>query len=59
LPFGAAIDNTGEIAKHFGNVQFTPTALLIDKRSHVVQRYIGTPGFPAMRQLIDKLLADS
>jgi peroxiredoxin len=26
LPFGAAVDNTGDIAKHFDNVQFTATA---------------------------------
>src|SRR6218665_2578157 len=28
LPFGVAIDNTGEIARQFGKVQLTPTTLL-------------------------------
>src|SRR6201996_8484020 len=32
LPFGVVIDNTGEIAARLGDVKFTPTSLLIDKR---------------------------
>ncbi len=30
LPFGMAIDNTGEIARGIGDVLLTPTSLLID-----------------------------
>ena len=59
LPFGVAIDNTGEIAKRFGDVQLTPTTFLIDKRGNIVKRYVGAPDFAALQQLIDKLLADA
>jgi peroxiredoxin len=59
LPFGVAIDNTGEIARRFGDVQLTPTTFLIDKRGNIVKRYLGAPDFEALRVLIDKLLADA
>ena len=59
LPFGVAIDNTGEIAKRFGDVHLTPTTFLIDKRGNIVKRYVGAPDFAALQQLIDKLLADA
>ena len=59
LPFGVAIDNTGEIARRFGDVQFTPTSVLIDKRGHIVQRFVGAPDFAALHALIDKLLAEA
>ncbi len=56
LPFGVAIDNTGEIARGFGDVEFTPTSYLIDQRGQIVKRYVGTPDFAALHALIDKLL---
>jgi len=59
LPFGVAIDNTGEIARRFGDVQLTPTTFLIDKRGNIVKRYLGAPDFEAMHVLIDKLLAEA
>ncbi len=58
LPFGVAIDNTGAIAKAFGDVQATPTAFLIDKRGSIVQHTLGAPDFPALSRTIDKLLAE-
>jgi peroxiredoxin len=58
LPFGVAIDNTGEIAKQFGRVQLTPTTLLINKRGEIVKRYVGEPDFTAMHALVEKLLAE-
>ena len=45
LPFGVAIDNTGGIAKSFGNVQLTPTSVLVNKRGEIVKRYVGEPDF--------------
>jgi peroxiredoxin len=58
LPFGVAIDNTGEIAKRFGDVQLTPTSVLINKRGEVVKRYVGAPDFAALHGLVEKLLAE-
>jgi peroxiredoxin len=59
LPFGVAIDNTGAIAKSFGQVQLTPTSVLINKRGEIVKRYVGEPDFVALHQLVEKLLAES
>ncbi len=59
LPFGVAIDNTGAIAHHFGDVELTPTSFLINKRGEIVRRYVGKPNFVALRALIEKLLAEA
>jgi peroxiredoxin len=59
LPFGVAIDNTGEIANRFGQVQLTPTSFLINKRGDIVKRYLGAPDFAALHKLVEKLLAES
>ena len=59
LPFGVAIDNTGAIARSFGQVQLTPTSVLIDKHGQIVKRYVGAPDFVALHQLVEKLLAES
>ena len=59
LPFGVVIDNTGAIAKSFGQVELTPTTLLIDRHGRIVKRYLGEPDFAALHQLVDKLLADA
>ena len=56
LPFGVAIDNTGEIAKRFGEVQLTPTSVLINQRGEIVKRFVGEPDFAALHRLVDKLL---
>jgi peroxiredoxin len=59
LPFGVVIDNTGEIARRFGQVQVTPTSVLINKRGEIVKRYVGEPDFAALHQLVEKLLAET
>ena len=59
LPFGVAIDNTGEIARRLGNVQFTPTSLLIDKRGEIVRRWVGKTDFVALGKLIEALQRES
>lgn len=59
LPFGVAIDNTGAIARDFGDIRLTPTSVLINKRGEIVKRYVGAPDFPALHQLIEKLLAEA
>ena len=55
LPFGVVIDNTGEIAQRLGNVQFTPTSLLINKRGEIVKRWVGKTDFAALAPLIAEL----
>ncbi len=57
LPFGVAIDNTGAVAKAWGDVSLTPTTYIVDKRGEIVKRYVGTPDFAELHQLIEKLLA--
>ena len=59
LPFGVAIDNTGAIAKSFGQVQLTPTSVLINKHGEIVKRYVGEPDFVALHRLVEKLLAET
>ena len=59
LPFKVAIDNTGAVAKAWGDVQLTPTTFLVNKRGEIVKRYVGEPDFAALHLLIEKLLAES
>ena len=57
LPFKVALDNTGDIAKQWGDVKLTPTTYLVDKPGRIVKRYVGEPDFPALHKLIEELLA--
>ena len=59
LPFGVAIDNTGVIARSFGNVSVTPTTVLINRHGEIVKRYVGEPDFVALRKLVEQLLAET
>lgn len=59
LPFNVAIDNTGEVAKAWGDVQLTPTTYLVNKRGEIVKRYVGEPDFAELHRLIEKLLAQA
>jgi len=58
LPFQVAIDNTGAVAKAWGDVQLTPTTYVVNKRGEIVKRYVGEPNFAELHQLIEKLLAE-
>lgn len=59
LPFKVAIDNTGAVAKAWGDVQLTPTTYLVNKRGEIVKRYVGEPDFAELHKLIEKLLAQA
>jgi hypothetical protein len=54
-----AIDNTGTIAKSFGDVKLTPTSVLIDKKGRIVKRFVGEPDFAKLHELVEKLLAEA
>ena len=59
LPFQVAIDNTGKVAKAWGDVQLTPSTFIVNKRGEIVKTYVGAPNFPELHQLIEKLLAET
>lgn len=59
LPFAVTIDSQGDLARQFGDVQLTPTTVLINKRGEIVKRYVGEPDFVALHALLEKLLAES
>lgn len=57
LPFKVAIDNTGAVARAWGDVQLTPTTYIVDKQGQIVKKYVGAPDFAELHKLIEKLLA--
>ena len=59
LSFPVALDVDGAHARAFGNVQLTPTTYIVNKRGEIVKSYVGAPDFPALHQLIEKLLAET
>lgn len=59
LPFKVAIDNTGAVAKAWGDVALTPTTFVVNRRGEIVKRYVGEPDFAELHKLIEKLLADA
>jgi peroxiredoxin len=59
LPFKVAIDNNGAVARAWGDVEFTPTTFLVNKRGEIVKRYVGEPNFAELHQLIEQLLVQA
>ena len=59
LPFDVAIDNTGKLARDWGDVRLTPTSFLVNKRGEIVKRFVGEPDFAALHRLIEQLLAET
>ncbi|WP_159991702.1 peroxiredoxin family protein [Pelistega ratti] len=57
LPFTIVHDKTGEIAKAFGHIRFTPVAFLIDRKGNIVKRYIGAYDKEEFIQTLEKTLA--
>jgi len=59
LPFKVAIDNTGAVAKAWGDIQLTPTTFIVNKRGEIVKSFVGEPDFAELHKLIEKLLAEA
>jgi peroxiredoxin len=59
LPFKVAIDNTGAVAKAWGDVRLTPTTFVVNKQGEIVKRYVGAPDFAELHRLIETLLAQA
>ncbi len=59
LPFAVAIDNTGSVAKAWGEVKLTPTTYVVNKRGEIVKRYVGEPDFAELHRLIESLLTQT
>uniref|UniRef100_UPI00333E305B peroxiredoxin family protein n=1 Tax=Castellaniella defragrans TaxID=75697 RepID=UPI00333E305B len=57
LPFPVVIDANGEIAKAFGDIKLTPTAILIDKQGNIIKRYLGNYNEQAFMATVEKALA--
>lgn len=58
LPFKVALDNTGQLARDWGNVRITPTSFVLNKRGEIVKSYVGAPDFSSLHALLEKLLAE-
>lgn len=58
LPFKVALDPVGELARAFGDVKFTPTTFVIDKRGAVVARILGERDFARLHALLEEKLED-
>lgn len=56
LPFGVVIDNTGAVARAFGDVRITPTTFVIDRRGAIAHRSVGESGGPRLQALLARLL---
>lgn len=59
LPFKVALDNTGAVARAWGDIKITPTTYLVNKRGEIVKSYVGAPDFAELHRLIEKLLAQT
>ncbi|MBP6115805.1 MAG: TlpA family protein disulfide reductase [Neisseriaceae bacterium] len=55
--FTVAKDKTGAVAKAYGNVQLTPTSVLVDSHGDIVTTIVGEPNFADLHQLIESELA--
>jgi peroxiredoxin len=56
LPFPVALDADGSLAMAFGDVQVTPTAIVIDQNGNIVRRVMGELDFAALHALLDQKL---
>jgi peroxiredoxin len=58
LPFKVTLDLNGEAARQFGNVEATPTTIVIDRAGRIVARFQGELEFEALNSFLAKELAE-
>jgi peroxiredoxin len=56
LPYDVALDLTGEQARAFGNVELTPTTIVIDPAGMIVERKTGAVDPDKITPFIERLL---
>ena len=59
LPFHVALDVDGALVKVFGDIQVTPSTVLIDRQGNIVWRVIGEIDFKALHEVLPQLLKAS
>lgn len=59
LPFGVVIDNTGAVAKAFGDVRATPSLFLLDPHGRIARSYVGKVDVATVRLDIGALTGKS
>ncbi|WP_459625611.1 TlpA family protein disulfide reductase [Burkholderia sp. 3C] len=57
LPFMLTLDD-GSLAKAFGDVQLTPTTLVVDRRGRILKRYVGRPDFAELDEVVGRALKE-
>ncbi|MBN3761438.1 TlpA disulfide reductase family protein [Burkholderia sp. Ac-20365] len=57
LPFMLTLDD-GRLAHAFGDVQLTPTTLVVDRHGKILKRYVGPPDFGQLDAVIARALHD-
>lgn len=57
LPFPVVADKGGEVARAFGDVKLTPTAILVDKQGGILKTIVGIPEFDEMHKFLTKEIA--
>jgi peroxiredoxin len=57
LPFAVALDVDGSAARAFGDVQLTPTSVLIGRDGRIIEQKIGELDFARFRATLERALA--
>ncbi len=56
LPFLIAFDNSGALAKQWGDIKLTPTTFLVDRQGRIAKQFVGPPNFELLHRHIERLL---
>ncbi len=56
LPFPVVLDAGGSLARDFGDIRLTPTAILIDKQGNIVRTMVGELDFAELNRQLEQEL---